>query len=155
MAPAARLDNMECQLFQRIKNFDRIFNMLSKGHPELTPKPEGISTILHKAANRIAATHLFCKLSSDRDPNHMDQEGMLRYIILGPSGATWRNVNHFRQLMLSEKFQRYDFGPIRNLTEYGQVTPPEYDLSRIENFNIALMCGKEDLLVSPKDYFWL
>jgi len=33
--------------------------------------------------------------------------------------------------------------------------PPEFDLKTLANFPIALLCGREDLLASPKDYMWL
>ena len=31
-------------------------------------------------------------------------------------------------------------------------SPPDYDLSKITGFPIAMLCGKEDLLANPVDY---
>jgi hypothetical protein len=31
-------------------------------------------------------------------------------------------------------------------------SPPDFNLDKIQNFPIAMLCGKEDLLASPKDY---
>jgi len=48
---------------------------------------------------------------------------------------------------------------LRNAKEYPEhmnvYEPPEFDLKAIANFPILLLCGKEDLLSSPKDYTWL
>lgn len=82
--------------------------------------------------------------------------------------------------MCTEKFGKYDYSISyacvdkeglpdidRNTREYysdttgsgttpplaGRVQPPPiYDFSKIKGFNIALLCGKEDLLASPGDY---
>lgn len=39
-----------------------------------------------------------------------------------------------------------------NIEKYGQPTAPEYDMSKIENLPISLICGKTDMLSSPQDY---
>jgi len=35
----------------------------------------------------------------------------------------------------------------------GKETPTEYDLNNIKDMPIALLCGKEDLIVTRPDYF--
>lgn len=61
---------------------------------------------------------------------------------------------HYRQLIRSGKFEKFDFGFEENAKRYGQTEPPEYDLSKIKGVKLALFCGKTDLLSSPKDYTW-
>ena len=82
--------------------------------------------------------------------------------ILGhtPAGVSFRSLDHFRQVCCNGKFARYDFGAVRNAIEYPEqsnpyLPPPEFDLKSLFNFPIVLLCGKEDLLASPKDYKWL
>jgi predicted esterase len=40
----------------------------------------------------------------------------------------------------------------KNIQLYGRGTPPDYDTSKITNFPITLVCGKQDLLVDSDDY---
>ena len=58
--------------------------------------------------------------------------------------------------MLTGEYKKLDRGsPEENLKKYGQETPPNYDLDKIEDINFVLVCGKSDLLASPPDYEWL
>jgi hypothetical protein len=57
--------------------------------------------------------------------------------------------------MLAKKFQKYDFGAEENSLRYGTAEAPEYDLSRVQDVNLAMLCGTKDKLVSPGDYLWL
>lgn len=54
------------------------------------------------------------------------------------------------------EFKKFDYGdPEKNMEAYGFEEPPLYDLHKISGYNITMVCGKGDLLVSPKDYEWL
>ncbi|ODM88426.1 Lipase 3 [Orchesella cincta] len=48
------------------------------------------------------------------------------------------------------KFQRFDYGPKRNLIEYGSVDPQQYDLSRM-SVPTYIFYGESDNLVTPAD----
>ena len=76
-----------------------------------------------------------------------------------PAGVSFRCLDHFRQEICSGKFEAYNFGAMRNTTEYpdhmNPYQPPEWDLTKLANMPFVLLCGKEDLLASPKDYTWL
>jgi hypothetical protein len=50
---------------------------------------------------------------------------------------------------------KYDFGVDENIKRYGSMNPPEYDLKKIVDVPIALLCGNKDMLSSPEDYKWL
>lgn len=54
--------------------------------------------------------------------------------------------------MLAKRFQQYDFGEAKNQELYGQPNPPEYDLSVIKDFPIAIIGGTTDRLTSAGDY---
>jgi len=62
---------------------------------------------------------------------------------------------HFKQILLSKKFQKFDYGKDENLKRYNSAAPPEYDLSQIKEVPIALFCGSKDQLASKDDYLWL
>lgn len=53
--------------------------------------------------------------------------------------------------MLSQRFQRFDYGKAKNIERYGSPVPPEYHLERITNRHIGLMSGLNDWLSDPTD----
>ncbi|XP_077509467.1 gastric triacylglycerol lipase-like isoform X2 [Amblyomma americanum] len=67
-----------------------------------------------------------------------------------PAGTSVRNMAHYAQLVLSERFQKFDFGTTRNQVLYGQDTPPEYNLSRV-SAPVALYWSRSDWLADPQD----
>ena len=72
-----------------------------------------------------------------------------------PAGASFRQINHLKQLLHSGVFKHYDFeNEELNQEAYGQAIPPEFDFSIMKgfNFDISLICGEDDMLASPGDY---
>ena len=62
-------------------------------------------------------------------------------------------MEHFRQILISDKFARFKLPTQQeNLVKYNQVEPPEFNMSRIRDLDITLVCGQSDLLSSPGDY---
>lgn len=58
--------------------------------------------------------------------------------------------------MNSGEFRKFDHGASeKNQKAYGSDDPPAFDLGKIKDYNIMLVCGKTDLLSSPPDYNWL
>lgn len=48
-----------------------------------------------------------------------------------PAGSSIKQVLHYAQLINSGKFRMYDYGIAQNLLKYGQMIPPDYDLSSV------------------------
>ena len=71
-----------------------------------------------------------------------------------PSGQSYRTFVYYGQMINSGKFNRYDYGPIKNEKVYGQKDVP---LVPIENYNIptVLFSGDIDGLATPADVAWL
>lgn len=68
-----------------------------------------------------------------------------------PAGASKRAIEHYIQLTVHPNtFTRFDFGPEVNLEKYGQVTPPDYDLSLV-TAPTALFNGNMELDVDGTD----
>lgn len=67
-----------------------------------------------------------------------------------PAGTSVRNMRHYAQLVLSERFQKFDFGETRNRIRYGQEAPPEYNLSMV-SAPVALYWSLGDWLADPRD----
>ncbi|XP_075553712.1 lipase lipl-5-like [Dermacentor variabilis] len=74
------------------------------------------------------------------------------YLANAPSGTSVRNINHFAQLVKSNRLQKYDWGHVRNIAKYGKVRPwpPAYDLSSV-TARVALYWSDGDVLATPRD----
>jgi len=72
------------------------------------------------------------------------------YMSLVPSGTSVKNIAHFAQLVRSTSFRQYDYGKDENMKQYGQPTPPDFDLSVLK-VPVALFTGGQDDLSDPKD----
>ncbi|KAL0273837.1 UNVERIFIED_CONTAM: hypothetical protein PYX00_006412 [Menopon gallinae] len=46
-------------------------------------------------------------------------------------GTTVKDLTHSGQIITSGMFRQYDYGPNKNMDEYGQASPPEYDIKNI------------------------
>lgn len=67
------------------------------------------------------------------------------------TGTSLKTVLHMSQMILSGKFQQFDYGfADGNRRIYGSPTPPEYDLSKVK-LNITLFWAQNDLLSNEKD----
>ena len=68
----------------------------------------------------------------DANPNLDNYD---RYDVLvghDPSGTSLQNMEHWKQIVLSGKFQAYDFGSAKeNNKHYGQPYPPEWNISNV------------------------
>ncbi|CAK1590789.1 unnamed protein product [Parnassius mnemosyne] len=71
-----------------------------------------------------------------------------------PGGTSARNLAFFGQNAIAGRFQKYDYGPSKNLQVYGTIQPPLYNLNRT-NIPVVLIYGENDLLVDSKDVQWL
>lgn len=67
-----------------------------------------------------------------------------------PAGTSVKNIAHYGQLVMSKRFQKYDYGLVKNLLFYGQRRPPEYDLSHV-TAPVALFYSLNDWFCSLKD----
>jgi hypothetical protein len=56
---------------------------------------------------------------SDSETQCVSDKGLETYFANYPAGCSFRCVNHYKQLMLAQKFKKYDFGPEANQLKYG------------------------------------
>lgn len=73
-------------------------------------------------------------------------------VIVGhfPGGASFKDLDHFGQLMRTGKFCKFDYGRKKNHEIYGNHEPPAYNLSNID-FPVHLFAGEYDKLANVKD----
>lgn len=62
-----------------------------------------------------------------------------------------KNLAHYGNLQLSNRFEMFDYGPKGNMNKYGQLSPPIYNLSSITNQHIAMISGYADRAADPID----
>ena len=105
--------------------------------------------------------HVFCKLFPKEcgdlggfifgfDPQYDDYSRYGIFMEHEPSGTSVTNMLHWRQLVLTGKFNKYDYGIEGNMEQYGQPTPPDYNLGNI-NGTVHLFFGEDDDLVDEQD----
>uniref|UniRef100_A0A2P2I6Z9 Lipase n=1 Tax=Hirondellea gigas TaxID=1518452 RepID=A0A2P2I6Z9_9CRUS len=85
------------------------------------------------------------------DLDEFQQEYLPEAFAQTPAGASKSTLLHYAQLVLSKKFRKFDYGSFsQNLEHYGQLTPTEYDLTKVRT-PIALFVGLNDYLADRRD----
>lgn len=72
------------------------------------------------------------------------------YMSHTPAGAASRQVIHYAQEYVSQKFRKFDHGKEKNLEIYGSEFPPDYNLTRI-SAPVVIHYSDNDWLVDPLD----
>lgn len=100
----------------------------------------------------------FCSLMNDGFWDfHDDIDNSARWadkVAHSPAGSGWRNLAHYALIIREKAFVRWDAGKKENMKRYGQATPPEYDLSKV-NVKMIFAHGDVDALSNPTDVKWL
>ena len=155
LAPVARVDRCTAShLRDHAVNQNLIKFMTSLG-PEMFPTPSVDGHITSGIFKITGAGSLGMGMLCDDDPKKISQAGMESYMGHFPAGTSYRCLDHYRQLILTDSFKKYDFGLEKNLNTYGCEHPPTTDLSAFSGMPMALFCGRSDKLASPLDYGWL
>ncbi|XP_072145028.1 gastric triacylglycerol lipase-like [Dermacentor andersoni] len=83
-------------------------------------------------------------------PVEMNMTRFPVYMANNPAGSSVRNMFHIAQIMKANRFQKFDWGLLKNKIKYGQAKPPQYDLSKV-TAPVALYWSEGDALVRPED----
>jgi len=67
-----------------------------------------------------------------------------------PAGTSVKDLNHYEQFIINDRFGRYDYGVGGNLLHYLRPYPPEYVVSKLQ-LKTALFMGSADDLADPLD----
>jgi pimeloyl-ACP methyl ester carboxylesterase len=84
------------------------------------------------------------------DKSDWNQTRFEVYMSLVPSGTSVKNIVHFAQLVRSGLYRQFDYGTAGNLQQYGQPSPPAFDISHLK-VPAALFTGGHDALADPAD----
>lgn len=81
----------------------------------------------------------------------MDDTGdILNLVAHFPAGTSTKDIVHYEQFIEKPRFGKYDYGSAGNMKEYGQKTPPDYNLGNYQ-IKTAFFIGQDDYLAEPKD----
>ena len=89
---------------------------------------------LTTGAMRLLCGHIpkLCDLGiylvADENPAFDNQERMQVYMGHFPSGASLNSLLHFSQIMVADRFQKFDHGRFENNRIYGSPQPPTYNI---------------------------
>jgi len=92
----------------------------------------------------------FLKLACGADPeldNYARSSFFMKHI---PSGTSAQDAIHWKQLVKTARFTKFDFGGPENVKRYGRPTPPDYNLGNIK-VPVYMFLGKYDTLVNDID----
>jgi lysosomal acid lipase/cholesteryl ester hydrolase len=158
LAPVTKLANPP-KILQQLASSDLLISTLKKlGINEVFPENYLSSSIFSTLCGLIPSLcHMSLTQISDSDASISDEAQLAEWLNQYPSGASFKCVEHFSQLIQSNKFQRFDFGDKKNLEIYQSHTPAEIDLKKLnskDGVKISLFSGESDLLSHPKDVEW-
>ena len=92
-------------------------------------------------------------LLSGYDISNLNKTRVPVYFTHTPAGTSVQNILHYGQMIISRRFQAYDFGSEKNFAKYGQLTPREYKVNLTTP--VYAYSGGQDWLADPSDVKWL
>ncbi|XP_065062854.1 lysosomal acid lipase/cholesteryl ester hydrolase-like [Rhopilema esculentum] len=93
-------------------------------------------------------------LLSGYDISNLNKTRVPVYFSHTPAGTSVQNILHYGQMILSQKFQAYDYGTEKNLVKYGKTSPRQYSLKDLKT-PVYAYSGGQDWLADPQDVKWL
>ena len=157
LAPIARLNHLDSTLLSILSKISmhKLLNQIEL--LEICPNSEGTQKVLNfmdKYANGL--TNFVLGLISDEDSKQCnDKNAMSVYLNHYPCGCSLKCLIHFIQIIDNKKFVFFDYQKEANFHIYYQITPPEYDFSKIKDLPIILIGGENDKLSTREDIKWL
>lgn len=107
------------------------------------------------------AGHLFCtafasecvdflQFTCGADPTYDNAARFGIFMEYFPAGTSLMDALHWKQEVETARFDKYDYGTTEDMIQYGQPSPPDYDLSHV-TFPLHLFFAQNDALVDPTD----
>jgi gastric triacylglycerol lipase len=148
LAPVAYAGNVRASFLKQLARLNSAQILLLLGVNEFN-----LPTALQKVIPGFCKTFLPACLAALMGPSTLiNQTRLPFYLSYEPNPTSVRNMIHWSQSAAKNTFTMYDWGRQGNLKEYGQVTPPKYDLSKMPpSLPVALFTGTNDYLATPAD----
>lgn len=167
LGPVVYINHHTNELMKKFGGNKRIMSMVEKMCPEIFQSPFGSTPFLKQLQmiSKVTDTTKMgpVKLVAEENPRTCHRHNLDNLLGHYPFGGSYKQMEHFRQVMLTGEFKAYDYDfykrkdkpAVNNLEIYGQETPPFYKFENLANFPILLVGGKTDRLCKPGDYLHL
>ncbi|CAG9786448.1 unnamed protein product [Diatraea saccharalis] len=155
LAPEIFISNMESPIKSMASIASGVAHtQMVTGNYEFVPKDSFFGR-LHKMCE---AEHLSSQICNNvifyvcgEDQKQLNETIQETFLANLGTGTSWKTAVHLAQMILSGKFQPFDYDyDERNQRMYGADTPPEYDLTKV-TLNITLFWAQNDLLSNEMD----
>lgn len=156
LAPVAKVAHTESPI-RYLAYFTPIIKFMfgSLGIRDFMPSTKLVKWISsHICPEETTACDNVLFLMSGYDISNLNKSRTPVYFSHTPAGTSVQNILHYGQMILNDKFQRYDYGASKNMEKYGSSKPQEYNLKNLTTRVIAYS-GGQDWLADPEDVDWL
>ncbi|XP_050522631.1 lipase 3-like [Daktulosphaira vitifoliae] len=156
IAPAAKLSNvMHYKIYEKYVLFPLAIKILERFN-YLVPVPDTDNNILGYFCKSIFYRHL-CVITMNYiqgSNTPLDYKVVADFERTFPQPASSKYYIHLLQLLISGRFQNFDYGPVGNMKHYNSKTAPEYNLKKVTAPSIIIY-SKNDAATVPLDVKWL
>lgn len=111
---------------------EKLFKVI--GLNEFLPQNGVLNPISIAVCKGSVFTNSFCTgfiFSIVGKSTQLDRERLVVMLAHTPAGCSTRQVMHYAQEALSGEFCQFDFGAEKNMEQYGQPSPPRYNMSHV------------------------
>ncbi|VDL72111.1 unnamed protein product [Nippostrongylus brasiliensis] len=154
LAPVSRLSEVQGAfyylgfIYESYKETYRRF-----GDSEVLPESTLTSLLIGIVCDK-SSLHSECEellfFVSGPDSNQYNSSRIGVYLSHNPAGTSTRNMVHYSQMIHTKQMASFDLGPEGNMRQYGQVDPPEYDLTNV-HCDTYLYYSDYDWIATPTD----
>ena len=128
------------------------------GKRNFLPSDTVIEWVADKFCNMVVTDKFICEnviFAFCGPSKYLNQSRISVYTTHTPAGTSVKNLAHFSQMVISGRYEMYDYGSSKaNMLNYNQTTPPAYDLKQVR-VPVALYWAQNDWLADPVDIQYL
>ncbi|CAK1590797.1 unnamed protein product [Parnassius mnemosyne] len=160
LAPATRLTYTRSQLFRFLLDYYKanLPYLYQIGIYEAPPQGGIVQEIAAFLCKNYVIADTICRyflsLIDSFHPGSVETETIRVFIGHFPAGTSVKNMAWYGQTLNVDMFQKFDYGPSRNLEMYGTAQPPPFNLSAV-TVPVVVIHGRNDFLTSPADVDWV
>lgn len=155
LAPIGFMNHMTSPLMKIMAIWEKPLSALLSliGVNEFLPN-DGFLSLMTEAICQEGVGQVLCKNAlfavCGFSPSQMNTTLLPTVMALAPAGSATKQFLHYAQEINSGKFRQYDWGTLQNLKDYGALSPPDYDLSKI-TAPVYLIHSRNDWLAGETD----
>ncbi|KAL6063427.1 Lipase [Balamuthia mandrillaris] len=152
LAPVAFVNNIDSPLLDVLVSIPETVDYFLFGKKDFMLGQDGFAKVMPVLCQYIPSlcTNVLCLLAGCENNYNFNNSRMAVLLSHFPAGTSVQDLMHFRQAVLNNKFQMYDYGFVGNVKRYNQPNPPTYDLTKFSPPSF-IFSGLKDTLADPKD----